>query len=176
MTRRCWDGQGRPCPKPATVTLVAPDGGRVPGCAMCDAHAKEVIDEYREKLGEEWRAVPLCGVCGQPVDEALEGPHLPGHRPDVPRGDARRHRRLPRPRALTMTCVTLRVWRAAARRALRSVVDDGAGLAPRTAEDAVRAIAGEAGADAAPKVAFLAWKQAYRRAGVIGRRADARAR
>ena len=52
----CRDGRGRLCPREATVMLHAPDGRAVPGGWMCDAHAAEVVTEYREKLHEEWSA------------------------------------------------------------------------------------------------------------------------
>lgn len=55
----CRDGKGERCPREATVRLLDPDGKRVPGGGMCDAHAREVVTEYREKLGEEWRVEPL---------------------------------------------------------------------------------------------------------------------
>ena len=59
IERKCRDGRGRLCPRPATVTLIAPDGTSVPGCAMCREHAEEVIAEYSEKLGETWTARSL---------------------------------------------------------------------------------------------------------------------
>jgi len=57
----CRDGQGERCrwDQPAVVALVAPDGQRAPGVQMCAVHAEEVLDEYRQTLGEHWTTIPL---------------------------------------------------------------------------------------------------------------------
>ena len=66
MEQQCQDGQGHPCPRPATVRLYPPATGRyrnpdkpVPGPGMCAEHAQEVIAEYRDKLQEQWIARPI---------------------------------------------------------------------------------------------------------------------
>lgn len=50
------DGKGQPCPEPATVRLISPEGKPAPGCRMCAKHALMVISEYRVKMGWEWKA------------------------------------------------------------------------------------------------------------------------
>lgn len=50
--RYCRDGQGRPCTRYASGTLLAPNG-RTMGW-MCAQHARECIAEYAQKLGETW--------------------------------------------------------------------------------------------------------------------------
>lgn len=56
----CMDGQGNRCPNEATVFLIAPgDTGPIPGPGSCDEHARRIIDEYREKLGETWTTTPV---------------------------------------------------------------------------------------------------------------------
>lgn len=55
----CRDGEGYLCAfdRLAEVRLCGPgDDKPVPGSAMCRPHAEECIEEYREKLGEEWTA------------------------------------------------------------------------------------------------------------------------
>lgn len=59
IMRQCWDGQGKRCSQDATVRLIDPDGQPVPG-AMCRQHAQECVDEYQEKLGENWQIVKLA--------------------------------------------------------------------------------------------------------------------
>ncbi len=56
----CRDGRGERCEfgAIAVVRMLAPDGVRVPGGTMCQAHADAVIAEYREKLGEQWSTQP----------------------------------------------------------------------------------------------------------------------
>ena len=54
---RCIDGTGHRCDRLGTVRLVAPDGWT--GQPMCREHAQDCIDEYREKLGEEWGIVEI---------------------------------------------------------------------------------------------------------------------
>ena len=54
---RCVDGKGQRTNHAAEGYIVAPDGDRI-GSGMCDAHAREVIDEYSEKLGEAWTFEP----------------------------------------------------------------------------------------------------------------------
>jgi len=51
----CRDGKGERCPKEADFSLCAPDGTRNLGY-MCKEHAARVINEYRDKLGQEWYA------------------------------------------------------------------------------------------------------------------------
>jgi hypothetical protein len=47
------------CQEKGTVWLIAPDGKKNPGGYMCKAHGEGIVSEYREKLGEEWRLVPI---------------------------------------------------------------------------------------------------------------------
>ena len=54
----CRDGKGYPCPNEATVRIFPPDGVKCCGW-MCDSHAQEVLDEYRDKLGEVWISKPI---------------------------------------------------------------------------------------------------------------------
>lgn len=51
----CRDGRGQLCMRQAEYYLLDENGKRVPGNGMCEKHAREVIEEYREKLGLEWR-------------------------------------------------------------------------------------------------------------------------
>lgn len=55
----CQDGQGRRCTRPAKVRLCAPNGTLVPGKGMCLEHAREVVEEYKEKLEEAWTVKPI---------------------------------------------------------------------------------------------------------------------
>ncbi len=57
---RCshYDGNVR-CEKEAKFLLCAPDGERVPGGWCCQEHAAGPINEYRDKLGQEWCAVQI---------------------------------------------------------------------------------------------------------------------
>lgn len=50
---------GPKCHARATVRIFGPDGVRVPGGWMCEAHATEIIAEYAAKLGETWHLVPI---------------------------------------------------------------------------------------------------------------------
>lgn len=54
MYQNCTDGQGIRQDHIAEGWIVQPDGKRNPGGTMCRKHAQEVIDEYQEKLGENW--------------------------------------------------------------------------------------------------------------------------
>jgi len=55
FTLRCRDGMGHLGNHDADGILYEPDGRKIGH--MCQAHAAEVIDEYREKLGEVWTFV-----------------------------------------------------------------------------------------------------------------------
>ena len=48
----CTDGHGYRTDHPAHGWLLAPDGRRI--VAQCRMHAQMAIDEYVEKLGEQW--------------------------------------------------------------------------------------------------------------------------
>lgn len=54
----CCDGKGNRCPSKAEYRLRDDQGNDIPG-AMCCKHAQEVIDEYAQKLGWRWTAVPI---------------------------------------------------------------------------------------------------------------------
>jgi len=41
--------------------LLDPDGKLTPGVRICAKCAEEIVTEYREKLGQEWKTVPLDG-------------------------------------------------------------------------------------------------------------------
>jgi hypothetical protein len=67
---RCshWPRNGARCEAEATHWIYAPDGAPVPGCYVCEEHGTIAANEYREKLQEEWRLVPLeeharLGAC-----------------------------------------------------------------------------------------------------------------
>ena len=47
------------CTEQATHMLVEPDGTRRNWNRMCYAHAKEISDEYAEKLGQVWKVEAL---------------------------------------------------------------------------------------------------------------------
>jgi hypothetical protein len=53
------DAGRRRCRLNATHWLLGPDGELVPGAYLCEDHAHECVDEYRDKLGETWAMVPL---------------------------------------------------------------------------------------------------------------------
>jgi hypothetical protein len=61
-----WTESGGRCRNEAEVMLYAPDGRKVPGGWECSDCASRVINEYRDKLGEEWFALPL-DTSGNPV-------------------------------------------------------------------------------------------------------------
>lgn len=50
---------GNQCRRKATHWLRAPDGKLNPGGYICEEHGAAVVEEYREKLGEEWELVEL---------------------------------------------------------------------------------------------------------------------
>lgn len=66
---RCGDGYYG-CQKPATHHLYAPDGIPVPGSSCCEACATRIATEYREKLDEHWRVIPISTTWPQPEPPA----------------------------------------------------------------------------------------------------------
>ena len=50
---------GPRCTADATHRLLDAFGWRVPGGVYCQAHATEIVDEYREKLDLRWSMQPL---------------------------------------------------------------------------------------------------------------------
>ena len=61
-TMRCTHyapDDGPRCTADATHRLLTSFGDRVPGGVYRTAHAQEVVDEYREKLGWYWSMQPL---------------------------------------------------------------------------------------------------------------------
>lgn len=44
------------CERDAVRLLHHPDGTPNPGGWVCDRHGREIVEEYREKLGEFWTA------------------------------------------------------------------------------------------------------------------------
>ena len=50
---------GDRCTAAAEVRILAPDGGEAPGCWYCRPHAQLIIDEYQEKLHENWTTKDL---------------------------------------------------------------------------------------------------------------------
>lgn len=66
---QCYDGRGHPCHEPAAYRLLTQDGTPVPGGYKCERHAREVLNEYRQKLGWRWRAVRV-DEFGRPVPDA----------------------------------------------------------------------------------------------------------
>lgn len=55
---KCQIEKGQ-CNKPASWRLYAPDREPVPGGFYCLGHVNEIMGEYREKLNEEWYAIPV---------------------------------------------------------------------------------------------------------------------
>ena len=55
-----WRSHAR-CEGTAEVALLDPDGKLTPGVRICAKCAEEIVTEYREKLGQEWKTVPLDG-------------------------------------------------------------------------------------------------------------------
>lgn len=49
-----WSHQTR-CLLQATHRLFAPDGKPNPGGRYCKNHGEAIVDEYKEKLHEEWK-------------------------------------------------------------------------------------------------------------------------
>lgn len=47
------------CGANATHWLVAPDGKLNPGGYVCWEHSRGVVEEFREKVGEEWGLVEI---------------------------------------------------------------------------------------------------------------------
>lgn len=66
----CWDGKGNRCPNRAEYRLRDAQGNDIPG-GICRQHAQEVLDEYAQKLGWQWVAVPIDELghldAGRPV-------------------------------------------------------------------------------------------------------------
>jgi hypothetical protein len=57
---RCNDYEdGERCAADAPWAILGPDGKRVPGGYLCEAHGREIIDEYFAKLGERWTLIPV---------------------------------------------------------------------------------------------------------------------
>ena len=54
-----WNGHSARCSRPATHWIVAPDGELNPGGWICEPCGTAIIDEYREKIGQEWALAPL---------------------------------------------------------------------------------------------------------------------
>ena len=50
---------GPRCEADATHRLLDGDGWRVPGGIYCEAHAQEIVDEYREKPAWLWSTQPI---------------------------------------------------------------------------------------------------------------------
>ena len=57
IMHKCQDGRGFRHDAPAEGYLTAPDGQRIPGPGMCQAHAAACIAEYADKLREVWTFV-----------------------------------------------------------------------------------------------------------------------
>lgn len=74
----CPGSYGERCKDAATVLLLGPDGVAVPGGQHCEAHARLVCEEYREKLGESWSYVPLAAPRGWEVAETSVEPPVQG--------------------------------------------------------------------------------------------------
>lgn len=55
----CRDGKGNHCPNIAEYRLRDAQDNDIPGSGMCRQHAQEVLDEYLQKLGWAWVAVPI---------------------------------------------------------------------------------------------------------------------
>ena len=47
------------CPNDATHYIVAHKGDKPVSGVWCEAHARAIVEEYREKLGWEWVMVPI---------------------------------------------------------------------------------------------------------------------
>src|SRR5690606_22848560 len=65
--------EGGQCPDMATVYLIAPDGEPCPGGCYCRTHGERIVTEYREKLGEEWRLVPIVKGATEAQQAEAEG-------------------------------------------------------------------------------------------------------
>lgn len=63
IIRQTTDARGRaefhPCQERTVWWIYAPDGNPVPGGHLCDAHGREIHDEYLAKLDEDWPLVPV---------------------------------------------------------------------------------------------------------------------
>lgn len=70
----CWDGRGSRCTNPAEYRLRDAQGNDIPG-GMCRKHAQEVIDEYAQKLGWQWTAVPIDGLGRLEPSKPILYPH-----------------------------------------------------------------------------------------------------
>lgn len=51
---RCDHWTPTRCNERGTHWLYAPDGKLCPGGPLCERHGREIVEEYREKLGEPW--------------------------------------------------------------------------------------------------------------------------
>ena len=51
-----WPTRDTRCQADAKYLLFGPDGKPVPGGQYCEAHTTAPIQEYRDKLGQEWYA------------------------------------------------------------------------------------------------------------------------
>jgi len=61
---------GPRCTADATHRLLDEDGWRVPGGIYCQEHAREIVDEYREKLDLRW-TIELLSPQAVPWESGL---------------------------------------------------------------------------------------------------------
>ena len=59
MKCQYWPMRGSRCQSEAVFLLYGPNSGPVPGGQYCRAHTEGSIQEYRDKLGQEWYAVEV---------------------------------------------------------------------------------------------------------------------
>jgi len=61
-----WSKGQERCRNEATMWLCYAPGMRCPGGFVCKDHGREIIQEYRQKLGQEWYGVKIDDL-GNPI-------------------------------------------------------------------------------------------------------------
>lgn len=68
---RCTSWQdGMHCEKTATHRLIC-NGEKVPGAWLCEEHAREIVEEYTEKVPGQWEMLPIDEL-GKPIEEEAQ--------------------------------------------------------------------------------------------------------